>query len=79
MDAGIVHALPVCAIIAYMCLHYVITPEDYKRYAEAEENFALYLEAVGRMKRDDGERLSMKDAFGEDYRPVDDGFDPEFE
>lgn len=46
-----------------MCLHYVITPEDYKRYTEAEENFALYLEAVDRMKRDAGERLSMKDAF----------------
>lgn len=57
----------------------VITPEDYKRYTEAEEDFALYLEAVDRMKRDDGERLSMKDAFGEDYRPVDDGFEPEFE
>ncbi|KAB8289080.1 toxin-antitoxin system subunit antitoxin [Bifidobacterium ramosum] len=57
----------------------VITPDDYKRYTEAEENFALYLEAVDRMKHDDGERRTMTDVFGEDYRPVDDGFEPEFE
>ena len=57
----------------------VITPEDYKRFTEAEENFALYLEAVERMKADDGERLDVTDVFGEDYQPVDDGFEPEFE
>ncbi len=57
----------------------VITPEDYRRYTEAEENFALYLEAVERMKNDDGERRSLDDVFGKNYRPVDDGFDPEFE
>lgn len=57
----------------------VITPDDYKRYTEAGENFALYLEAVDRIKHDDGKRLSMKDVFGADYQPVDDGFVPEFE
>ena len=57
----------------------VITPDDYKRYTEAEEDFALYLEAADRIKHDDGKRLSMKDVFGDDYQPVDDGFVPEFE
>lgn len=57
----------------------VITPEDYKRYTEAEEDFALYLEAADRMNHDDGARLSMDDVFGSDYKPVDDGYEPEFE
>ncbi|MBW3092509.1 type II toxin-antitoxin system Phd/YefM family antitoxin [Bifidobacterium sp. 82T10] len=57
----------------------VITPDDYKRYTEAEEDFALYLEAVDRMKNDNGERLNMSEVFGKDYKPVDDGFEPEFE
>ena len=57
----------------------VITPEDYKRYTEAEENFALYLEAVDRMKNDDGTRVDMDEVFGKGYKPVDDGFEPEFE
>ena len=57
----------------------VITPDDYKRFTEAEENFALYLEATERMKHDDGTRVGMGDVFGDDYQPVDDGFEPEFE
>lgn len=57
----------------------VITPADYKRYTEAAENFALYLEATDRMKHDDGTRIGMDDVFGADYKPVDDGFEPEFE
>ncbi|MBT1170656.1 type II toxin-antitoxin system Phd/YefM family antitoxin [Bifidobacterium sp. SO4] len=57
----------------------VITPDDYRRFTEAEEDFALYLEAEERMRNDDGTRLGMDDVFGPGYRPVDDGFEPEFE
>ena len=53
----------------------VISPDDYRRLTEAEEDFALYLEAEERMKKDDG----MDDVFGKDYKPVDDGYVPEFE
>ena len=37
----------------------VISPDEYRRLTEAEEDFALYLEAEERMKRDDGTRLGM--------------------
>lgn len=57
----------------------IITPDDYRRFTEAEEDFALYLDAEERMASDDGARYTMEDAFGHDYRPVDDGFEPEFE
>jgi PHD/YefM family antitoxin component YafN of YafNO toxin-antitoxin module len=57
----------------------VITPDDYRKFTAVEEDFALYQEAVERMKNDDGTRLSMDDVFGENYKPVDDGFEPEFE
>ena len=49
----------------------VISPDDYRRLTEAEEE--------ERMKRDDGTRLGMDDVFGKDYKPVDDGYVPEFE
>lgn len=57
----------------------VISPDDYRRLTEAEEDFALYLEAEERMKKGDGTRLGMDDVFGKDYKPVDDGYVPEFE
>ena len=57
----------------------VISPDDYRRLTEAEEDFALYLEAEERMKKDDGTRLGMDAVFGKDYKPVDDGYVPEFE
>lgn len=57
----------------------VISPDEYRRLTEAEEDFALYLEAEERMKRDDGTRLGMDDVFGKEYKPVDDGYVPEFE
>ncbi|NEG69739.1 type II toxin-antitoxin system Phd/YefM family antitoxin [Bifidobacterium choloepi] len=57
----------------------MITPEDYKRFTEAQEDFALYLEALERDKNDDGTLLTTDEVFGENYRPVDDGFEPEFE
>ena len=57
----------------------IISPEDYKRFTKAEEDFALYLEAVERMKQDDGTRLTDDDVFGKGYRPIDDGYEPEFE
>lgn len=56
----------------------VISPDDYRRLTEAEEDFALYLEAEERMKKGDGTRLGMDDVFGKDYKPVDDGYVPEF-
>lgn len=37
----------------------IITPDDYRRYTEADVDFALYLEAVKRMNRDDGTRRTM--------------------
>lgn len=57
----------------------VITPADYKRLTEAQEDLALYREAVERMRHDDGTRYTTEQVFGKDYRPVDDGFVPELE
>lgn len=57
----------------------VISPDEYRRLTEAEEDFALYLEAEERMKKGDGARLGMDDVFGKEYKPVDDGYVPEFE
>lgn len=57
----------------------IITPDDYRRLTQAEEDFALYREAVERMRNDDGTRLTMKDVFGNDYHPADAGYEPEFE
>ncbi|WP_281775191.1 type II toxin-antitoxin system Phd/YefM family antitoxin [Bifidobacterium ruminantium] len=57
----------------------IITPDDYRRLTQAEENFALYREAMERLRNDDGTRLTDADVFGENYHPIDDGFEPEFE
>ncbi|PJM74032.1 prevent-host-death family protein [Bifidobacterium primatium] len=57
----------------------IISPDDYRRFTEAEENFALYLEAQERLKNDDGTLLSPEEVFGKDYKPADDGYEPEFE
>lgn len=57
----------------------ILTPADYKRLSQAEEDFALYQEAVERVRRDDGTRLTSEQVFGEGYQPVDDGYEPEFE
>lgn len=57
----------------------IITPGDYRRLTQAEENFALYREAMERLRNDDGTRLTSTDVFGKDYQPIDDGFEPEFE
>lgn len=56
----------------------IISPEDYTRLTEAEENFALYVEAMERMKNDDRTRYSMEDVFAE-IPDADDGYEPEFE
>ena len=57
----------------------ILTPADYKRLTQAEEDFALYREAVERLRHDDGTRLDGEEVFGKGYRPVDDGYEPEFE
>ncbi|MBT1161458.1 type II toxin-antitoxin system Phd/YefM family antitoxin [Bifidobacterium sp. SO1] len=57
----------------------IISMDDYKRFTEAEEDFALYLEAMEREKHDDGTRLSREDVFGKNYQPIDDGYEVEFE
>lgn len=57
----------------------IIMSDDYRGYAESDEDFALYFEAVERMNRDDGTRLTMGEVFGSGYRSVDDGFDPELD
>lgn len=57
----------------------IITPADYRRLTQAEENFALYRKAVERLRNDDSTLLTDADVFDEDYEPIDDGFEPEFE
>lgn len=57
----------------------IITPADYRRLTQAEENFVLYRKAVERLRNDDSTLLTDADVFGEDYEPIDDGFEPEFE
>lgn len=57
----------------------IITPSDYTRLTEAEEDFALYQEAMERLQHDNGHRLTREEVFGKDYKPVDDGYEPEFE
>lgn len=57
----------------------IITPDDYRRLTQAEEDFALYQEAMERLRNDDGTRLTDVDVFGKEYKPIDDGFEPEFE
>ena len=57
----------------------IIMSDDYRGYAESDEDFALYFEVVERMNCDDGTRLAMCEVFGSGYRPVDDGFDPELD
>lgn len=51
----------------------IITPADYRRLTQAEENFALYRKAVERLRNDDSTLLTDADVFGEDYEPIDDG------
>ena len=57
----------------------IITPADYNRLTQAEEDFALYRKAVERLHDDDGTRLTGEEVFGAGYTPVDDGYKPEFE
>lgn len=57
----------------------IITPDDYWRLTQAEEDFALYQEVMERLHNDDGTRLTDIDVFGKHYHPVNDGFEPEFE
>jgi len=57
----------------------IITPDDYKRLTQAEEDFALYREAMERLQQDDGTRLTGEEVFAKGYEPVDDGYEPEFE
>ncbi|KFI93218.1 antitoxin Phd/YefM, type II toxin-antitoxin system domain protein [Bifidobacterium saguini DSM 23967] len=57
----------------------IISPDEYRRLTKTEEDFALYLEAMERTRHDDGARLTAEDVFGRGYKPVDDGYEPEFE
>lgn len=57
----------------------IITPADYNRLTQAEEDFALYREAMERLRDDDGTRFTSEDVFGKDYKPMDDECEPEFE
>ncbi|WP_233430022.1 type II toxin-antitoxin system prevent-host-death family antitoxin [Bifidobacterium adolescentis] len=57
----------------------IITPADYRRLTQAEEDFALYQEAMDRLHNGDGTQLTDIDVFGEHYHSVNDGFEPEFE
>ena len=57
----------------------VISPDDYRRHTEAEADYPQNHQAQDRKKKDDGTRLGMDDVFGKDYKPVDDGYVPEFE
>ena len=57
----------------------IISPDDYRMYTEAKDNLDLYVEASERMNHDDGTRLNMNEVFGKDYKPMDDGFEPELD
>lgn len=57
----------------------IITPADYNRLTQAEEDFALYREAMERLRDDDGTRFTSEDVFGKDYKSMDDEYEPEFE
>lgn len=57
----------------------IITPADYNRLTQAEEDFTLYREAMERLRDDDGTRFTSEDVFGKDYKPMDDEYEPEFE
>ena len=80
---GLVYRADGTAIKAVHPLNYWVPFIDAEGHAQvpvAEDgSFALYLEAEERMKKDDGTRLGMDDVFGKDYKPVDDGYVPEFE
>ncbi|WEV66359.1 type II toxin-antitoxin system Phd/YefM family antitoxin [Bifidobacterium sp. ESL0764] len=56
----------------------IVSPNDYRRLTEAEENFVLYQEAMERLKNDSGKRLTEVEVFGKESE-VDDGYEPEFE
>lgn len=56
----------------------IVSPDDYRRLNEAEENFVLYQEALERLKNDDGKRLTEEEVFGGESE-ADDGYEPEFE
>ncbi|WEV63479.1 type II toxin-antitoxin system Phd/YefM family antitoxin [Bifidobacterium sp. ESL0732] len=56
----------------------IVSPDDYRRLTEAEEDFVLYQEAMERLKNDDGTRLTEEEVFGKEPE-VDDGYEPEFE
>ena len=43
----------------------IISPDDYRRLTEAQEDFALYLEAKERLEHADGEYLTHEQVFGE--------------
>lgn len=57
----------------------IITPDDYRRLTQAEEDFALYREAMDRLRDDDGTRLTPDEVYGKDHKSADDGYEPEFE
>ncbi|OZG66209.1 prevent-host-death family protein [Bifidobacterium hapali] len=43
----------------------IISPNDYRKLTEAQEDFALYLEAKERIANANGEYLTHEDVFGE--------------
>lgn len=43
----------------------IISPNDYRKLTEAQEDFALYLEAKERLANANGEYLTHEDVFGE--------------
>ncbi|KFI58583.1 type II toxin-antitoxin system Phd/YefM family antitoxin [Bifidobacterium cuniculi] len=57
----------------------LLTPADYKYLVEQAEEYRLYLLTMDRVDHDDGQRLTTEQVFGDDYEPVDDGYEPEFE
>ncbi len=57
----------------------LLTPADYRRMAEALEDYSLYLSAQQRDAESDGTTYSPEEVFGKNYVPVDDGYEPEFE
>lgn len=57
----------------------IISPSEYESLIESREDLELLRQAQQRMDHDSGKRLTLKEALGDDYEPVDDDFKVEFE
>ena len=57
----------------------IISPEDFKKYDEAMEDLGLLQLAQERLSSPNHGLLDPNDVWGENYTPVDDGYEADFE